>query len=346
MTDPRFYKKEGPFSLEKLAEIGQCEVVQGNPQLSITDVAPLDMAEATTIGVFHNFKYAQVLATTKASAIILTQDMIELAPQGKALVVSKYPYRSYALIANAFYPPKTSTCTIDPTAVIHTTAKLGDNVTIGPHAVIGEYVEIGQGVQIGALAVIGDHVKIGENTIIGPHVSVAYAIIGNSVNIKAGARVGQHGFGFFRDKGDMGGHVPVPQLGRVIIHDYVEIGSNSTIDRGSGPDTVIGMGTRIDNLVQIAHNVHLGKGCVIVAQVGISGSTKIGDYVAAGGQAGFVDHLKIGTGAQIAAQSGVMRDIEPGEVVMGSPAVPVKSHLRQVAVLKQLAEKKRKVESR
>jgi UDP-3-O-[3-hydroxymyristoyl] glucosamine N-acyltransferase len=144
------------------------------------------------------------------------------------------------------------------------------------------------------------------------------------------------------DPGDMGGHVPVPQLGRVIINDFVEIGSNTTIDRGSNDDTVIGLGTRIDNLVQVAHNVHFGKGCVMVAQTGVAGSTKFGDYVAAGGQAGFADNLTIGTGARLGAQCGIMRNVLEGEVLAGSPAMPLKTHYRQVAVLKKLAEENRK----
>ena len=347
MTDPRFYKKKGPFTLAELAAFGQCELRRGESSLLIHDVAPLDDAEALTIGVFHHSKYAQSLKTTKATAVILEEESIDLASENVALLVSKFPYRSYALIAAAFYAQEEHKGEIAPSAVIHPTAKLGTGVVIGPNAVIGANVELGNNVEIGPLAVIGESVSVGHNSIIGAHVSISYAKIGSHVHIKPGARIGQQGFGFFMDQGDMGGHVPVPQLGRVIIQDYVEIGSNSTIDRGSGPDTVIGVGTRIDNLVQIAHNVHLGKGCVIVAQVGISGSTKLGDYVAAGGQAGLIDHLKIGTGARIAAQSGVMRDIEPGEVVGGSPAMAVKSHYRQIALLKKLVnERTTKVNSR
>jgi UDP-3-O-[3-hydroxymyristoyl] glucosamine N-acyltransferase len=342
MTDPRFYKNKGPFTLAELAGYGQCEIERGDPSLLIKDVAPLDGAETACIGYFNNPKYAETLTTTKASACILSKEMVELAPSPLALLVTKYPYRSYALIGSAFYPRQQKEADIAPTAVIHPTAKLGKGVVIGPMAIIGENVEIGDYVEVGPLAVVGEGVIIGERSMIEAHVSLSHALIGKRVHIKPGARIGQSGFGFFMDPGDMGGHVPVPQLGRVIIHDDVEIGANTTVDRGSGSDTVIGFGTRIDNLVQVAHNVHFGKGCVMVAQTGVAGSTKFGDYVAAGGQAGFADHLKIGTGARLGAQCGIMRNVEAGEVLAGSPAMPLKSHYRQVAILKRLAEENRK----
>ncbi len=339
MTDSRFYRKKGPFTLSELAAYGQCEIRQGDPSLLIEDVAPLNESQPFYISVFHNPKYQESLETTKASACILSSEMAEHAPRHLALLVALHPYRSYALIANAFYPQERKEGEIAPTAVVHPSAKLGRNVIIGPMAVIGAHAELGDYVEVGPLAVIGEGVVIGESTVIRDHVSLSYALIGKYVHIKSGARIGQSGFGFFMDSE---GHVPVPQLGRVIIHDYVEIGANTTVDRGSGADTVIGRGTRIDNLVQVAHNVEFGKGCVMVAQSGVAGSTKFGDYVAAGGQAGITDHLKIGTGARLGAQSGILRDVEPGEVLLGSPAMPIKAHLRQVAIVKKLAEENRK----
>lgn len=342
MADPRFYKNKGPFTLAELAAYGECEVKRGDPSLLIHDVAPLNEADSSCVSVFHNAKYSEMLFETKAVACILSEGMMPKAPNQVALLVSKYPYRSYALIANAFYPMEKREAKIAPSAIIHPTVKLGKGVVIGPLTVIGANVEIGDYIEIGSHTVIDEGVVIGENTVIRDHVSLSHALVGKSVHIKAGARIGQSGFGFFMDMGEMGGHVPVPQLGRVIVHDYVEIGANTTIDRGSGSDTVIGQGTRIDNLVQVAHNVHFGKGCVMVAQVGIAGSTKFGDYVAAGGQAGIADHLNIGTGARIGAQCGIMRDVDSGEVLAGSPAMPLKAHYRQVAILKRLAEENRK----
>lgn len=340
MTDSRFYDCKGPFSLAELAKIGECEIVRGESSQLIHDVAPLNLADQKCLSVFHNKKYADMLGNTKTGACVLAQDSIEKAPENISLLVAKHPNRSYALIATAFYPPAQIEGTIHPTALIHHKAKLGKNVNIGPYTIIGEGVEIADDVQIGAHTVIENGVVVGQNSIVRDHVTISHALIGKFVHIKPGARIGQSGFGFFIDTSGDGNHITLPQLGRVIIHDHVEIGANSTVDRGSGDDTIIGLGTRIDNLVQVAHNVHFGKGCVMVAQTGVAGSTKFGDFVAAGGQVGIADNLKIGSGAQLAAQCGIMRDVAPREVVMGSPAMPIKSYFRQIAVLKKLAEDK------
>lgn len=342
MADLRFYKRKGPFTLAELAVYGQCELRRVDPALLIEDVAPLNEAEGACIGVFHTMKYEEHLKNTKAAACILSADMAEKAPNHLALLISKSPSRSYALIASAFYPPEKGEGDISPTAMIHPTAKLGKGIVIGHMAVIGPQAVLGDYVQVGPLSVIGESVTIGENTIIGDHVSLSHAFVGNHVHIKPGARIGQSGFGFFMELEDTGGYLPIPQLGRVIIQDYVEIGANTTVDRGSGSDTVIGRGTRIDNLVQIGHNVQFGKGCVMVAQSGVAGSTKFGDYVAAGGQAGFTDHLQVGSGARIGAQCGIMRDVEEREVLVGSPAMPPKEFYRQIVVLKRLVEGTRK----
>ena len=342
MADPRFFHKNGPFTLAELAIYGQCRVGRGDPEMLVHNVAPLETADASCLTLFDGVaRYRESLKVSQASVCVVPEGAVEMVPPSMAILIAQYPRRSYALIAQAFYAPEPSSGMVDSTAIIHPTAKLGKGVTIGPMALIGANVELGDYVEIGPLVVVGDGVVIGEGSVIGSHVSLTHTLIGKQVHIKPGARIGQSGFGFFRDLGDMGGHVTVPQLGRVIIHDYVEIGSNTTVDRGSGHDTVIGMGTRIDNLVQIAHNVHFGTGCVMVAQSGVAGSTKIGDYVVAAGQAGIADNLKIGKGARLAAQSGIMRDVLPGETLAGSPAMPVKSHYRQVAIIKRLEEETR-----
>ena len=194
--------------------------------------------------------------------------------------------------------------------------------------------EIGDRCRVGANAVVGRGVVIGEDTEIGVGASLSHCLIGRRVRIYPGARIGQDGFGFAIDPS---GHVAVPQLGRVIVEDQVEIGANVTIDRGAGPDTVIGRGCMIDNLVQIGHNVEVGPGSVIVAQAGISGSTKLGKLVVLAGQAGLAGHLSVGDGARVGAQSGVMRDVPPGEDVFGSPAMPSRQYWRWYSRLMKLS---------
>lgn len=337
MTDSRFYRREGPFTLAQLAALSGSEL--SDPALaerSIVDVAPLYRAGADDISFLDNRKYVQAFEASGAGACVVHPDLADRAPAGMGLLVTPEPYRAYALIAHAFYPQANAVAGISPQAVIDPTAKIGADARIEAGAVIGARVEIGERCHICAGAVLRDGVTIGDDCYIGSNAVLAYAVIGNKVWIHAGAAIGQDGFGFA-----MGakGHLKVPQLGRVVIHDDVEIGANTTIDRGAGPDTVIGEGCRIDNLVQIGHNVELGRGCILVAQVGVSGSTRFADFVVVGGQAGIVGHLKIGAGARIGAQSGVLRDVPAGQTVMGYPAIPAKEHWRQVGMLERLAKK-------
>ncbi len=227
---------------------------------------------------------------------------------------------------------------INPGASIHPDARLEPNVIVDPGAVIGPRAEIGAGTVIGPNSVIGPDVCLGRDCSIGPQVTIVHALIGNRVIIHPGVRIGQDGFGFVPSRQ---GHLKVPQIGRVVIQDDVEIGANSTIDRGSTRDTVIGEGAKIDNLVQIAHNVTIGRSCLIVSQVGISGSTELGDFVAAGGQAGVAGHLKIGAGAEIAAQSGVISDVPAMARLGGTPAQPLRRWLRAHVMLERLARGRR-----
>jgi UDP-3-O-[3-hydroxymyristoyl] glucosamine N-acyltransferase len=217
--------------------------------------------------------------------------------------------------------------------VVAADAAVDPGAEIGPLAVIGNHAEIGPRCCIGPAAIIGDGVVLGADCRIGAHATLSHALLGDRVIVYPGARIGQDGFGFA-----VGGEgfVSVPQIGRVVIEDDVEIGANTTIDRGSLHDTLIGAGSRLDNLVQIGHNVRLGRGCVIVSQVGISGSTILEDHVMVGGQAGFTGHLRIGMRARIGAQAGVMSDVPPGADVVGSPAWPAREFFRHVAVLRRL----------
>ena len=339
MADPRFYSVAGPFTLRELAGIARAEIGGAvDPEAVFSDVAALDDAGPEHVGFLDNRLYVDSFANCTAGACLVHPDLAAKAPPGMALLLTTEPYHGYARVAQAFYPAPPPEPGVALSAVVDETAVVGEGCRVEPGAVIGARAEIGQRGRIGANAVIGEGVVLGNDCIIGPCVSLACCLIGSRVTIHAGARIGQDGFGFAIGAQ---GYLKVPQLGRVVIEDDVEIGANTTVDRGAGPDTVIGAGSKIDNLVQIAHNVRLGRGCVIVSQVGISGSTKVGDFVMMGGQAGLVGHLHIGDGARIAAQSGVARDVAPGQTVAGSPAVPNREHWRQMATLANLAKRKK-----
>jgi UDP-3-O-[3-hydroxymyristoyl] glucosamine N-acyltransferase len=335
MADPRFFAKRGPHRLGHLAEICGAALAKGaDPEMMIEDVAPLDTAGAAEISFLDNVRYLGAFRQTRAGACIVAPEHAVKAPAATRLLLSAEPYKAYARVAQAFYPRPTARPGVHPTAVVAASARLAKGVEIGPGAVIDEGVSVGPRTAIGAKAVIAAHVEIGTDCEIGPLASLSHCRVGNRVTIQPGACIGQAGFGFAPDPS---GHVPVPQLGRVLIGDDCRIGANTTIDRGSGPDTVIGAGTWIDNLVQIGHNVCLGERCIVVAQVGISGSTRLGNFVALGGQAGLTGHLKIGDGAQIAAQAGVMNDVPAGQTVFGSPAGPIKEVFRQIAMVRRMA---------
>jgi UDP-3-O-[3-hydroxymyristoyl] glucosamine N-acyltransferase len=254
-------------------------------------------------------------------------------------IVTTEPDVGWAQVAILFHPVRPVVPGIHPSAVVAKNAQIDPTSEIGPLCVIEDEAEIGGGCRIGAGAVIGCGVVLGPDCRIGPHVSLSHTLLGARVCVYAGARIGQEGFGFAPTKA---GFVTAPQLGRVILENDVEVGANTTIDRGSTHDTIIGAGSRLDNLVQIGHNVVLGRCCVIVAQVGIAGSTVLEDFVQVGGQAAIDGHLRIGLGTRIGAQAGVMWDMQPGQAVVGSPAQPRKEFFRQVAALRRLGRKQSK----
>ena len=341
MADPRFFERAGPFTLAELSALSGAEIARGQADASFTDVAPLQSAGASEISFLENKLYVSAFEASDAGACLVSPKFADRAPEGMALLVTEEPYRAYARVAQAFYPK--SCYAHAPEAQVHAAAHVADTATLGagcriePGAVIGAGAEIGAGVTIGANSVVGPAVVLGEGTWIGPNVTVQCALIGTRCVVHPGVRIGQDGFGFAPGAE----HLKVPQLGRVVIEDDVEIGANACVDRGTGPDTIIRRGTKIDNFVQIAHNVEVGMGCLFAAHVGISGSTVVGNYVMMGGQSGSAGHLKIGDGAQVIAQSGIMRDVDPGQTVGGSPAMPAKEYWRHIAALKKLVNPKK-----
>ena len=342
MPDTRFFNNKGPFTLKELANHCQATLPEdADTTLKIHDVAPLDTAGPKDISFLDNRKYIDQFKNSRAGACIIHPEMAEFAPENTICLLSPLPYKTYALVAQAFYPLTTTIRTkIAPSAIIDDTATIGKNCQIDAGVVIEAQVKIGNNCHIKANAVIEQAVIMGDDCLIDTNSTLSHCLLGHRVVIYPGAQIGQRGFGFAIDPA--AGFFTVPQLGRVLIGDDVEVGANTTIDRGAGPDTIIGKGTRIDNLVQIGHNVEIGQYCVIVSQVGLSGSTKLADFVMMGGQSGSAGHLSIGTGARIGAQSGIMRNVEPGAEIMGSPAVPIKQFFKQVATLNKMTKKRRK----
>lgn len=338
MADPRFFDRIGPFSLEALAALTGARL--RNPADGgrlIGDVAPLESAGPDDVTFLDNRKYVEAFCRSGAGAAFVDERLSEKAPDGMALLVTREPYKAFARAAQAFYPIQPVVPRRAPSALIDPAAVVPEDCDIGANVVIEAAARLGARCQIGPNSVIEAGVELGDDCRVGANVTLSHCRIGARVVLQPGARIGQPGFGFAPDPN---GPVKIPQLGRVIIGDDADIGANTTIDRGSGHDTVIGPGTMIDNLVQIGHNVVLGRGCILAGQVGISGSTKLGDFVMAGGQAGLAGHLTIGSGVRIAAQAGLMRDVEAETTVAGAPAVPITSFMRQVAILQRLARKK------
>ena len=329
--DPRFYRRTGPHTLAAVVDAAEAEAPPR--RLMLHRLAPLDAATPEDISFCLNQrKYLTALAGTQAAAVIVHPDMQDKVPATAVPVVAADPLVAWSKVAALFHPLPPVTPGIHPSAVVAASARIDPATEVGALAVIGENVTIGPGGRIGAMVVIGDGVQIGRDVRIGPHASLSHALIGHRVYIYPGVRIGQDGFGFAITPD---GFHTVPQLGRVIIEDDVEIGANTTVDRGALEDTVIGAGTRIDNLVQIGHNVRIGRFCVIVAQTGISGSTVLEDQVVLAGQVGVAGHLRIGTGARIGAQSGVIANIPPRSDMLGAPAQPIKAFLKEVATIRR-----------
>jgi UDP-3-O-[3-hydroxymyristoyl] glucosamine N-acyltransferase len=331
MGDARFFARSSPHPLAAIAAIahGSAPPIER----SFFGVAPLQSARPDQVSFLDNRRYAEALEHTAAGAVIVHPDMLPRVPTATIPIVTTAAYEGWARVAALFHPAPPPCPGIHVSAVVAATARIDPSAEIGPYTVIDADCEIGPGCRVGPFVSIGQGVTLGADCRIGAHASVSHALLGVRVYIYPGARIGQEGFSFAVTET---GFLSIPQLGRVIIEDDVEVGANTTIDRGSTRDTIIGAGSRLDNLVQIGHNVRLGRCCVIVAQVGIAGSTVLEDFVQVGGQAAMAGHLHIGQGAQIGAQAGVISDVATGAMLLGSPAQPRKEFFRQVALLRRM----------
>jgi len=339
--DPKFFRRTGPHKLAVIASLAGAETDQ--PERLFSGVAPLQSAGPDDVSFLDNRRYAGLLAGSRAGAVIVHPDFADAVPAGTVAVVTAAPYAGWARVSALFHPPVQPRPGIHLSAVVDATASVDPSSEVGANAVIGAGARIGPGCIIGPLCHIGEGVVIGPSCRIHAQVTISHAELGAQVVVYPGARIGQDGFGFAITNT---GFVPVPQLGRVLIGNGAEIGANTAIDRGSAQDTVIGEGVHIDNLVQIGHNVNLGRATVIVAQAGISGSTSIGQRVIIAAQAGLTGHLTIGDGAKVGAQAGVMANVDPGAEVLGSPAQPSKAFFREVVTLRKLAAAGRQIINR
>jgi UDP-3-O-[3-hydroxymyristoyl] glucosamine N-acyltransferase len=338
MADPRFFRRFGPFRLEDIAaEVGAELLDPSSKDVMISDIASLETAGPGELSFFNHVQYLNAFRATQASAVITTRDFAQNGPSGVCLMSAAQPQLAFARIGLLYYPPDRSEPQISADARIDPSAIIGKAARIDAGAVVGAGAEIGPGCHIASNAVIGCGVVLGSDCTVGANSCLSHAIIGARVQIASGVSIGGQGFGFVPTAN---GRLRIPQLGRVIIENDVEIGANCAIDRGSTGDTVIGAGTVLDNLVHIAHNVRLGRYCVICGQVGIAGSTIVGDGVMMGGQVGVNDHLHIGSGARIAGKSGVIRDVKEREAVGGYPAMPIRDWHKQTAAGLRLSQRR------
>ncbi len=308
----------------------------------ITNIAPIDHAGPADLTFLESPTFAAALATTKAGAVLTTDRFANQAPTGVNLLRAREPYRAFVMVAREFHRGRLRPASpyeadgVMPGAHVHPSAELGAGVTVDPGAVIGPRVAIGAGTSIGANAVIGADVRIGRDCTIGPNCTVICSELGDRVILHPGCRIGQDGFGYVSGRE---GHTKVPQVGRVVIHDDVEIGAGTAIDRGGMRDTIVGEGTKIDNLVQIGHNCVIGRHCIIVAQSGLSGSVTLEDFAVLAARVGIYPHVTVHQGAQLSARATVRRDVPAGETWGGLlNAKPLRQSMREMIAIERLPQ--------
>lgn len=330
------------FSAAQIAQLINGKV-EGDANVSVQSFGKIEEASEGQLSFLANPKYEEFLYTTKASIVIINDgfDLRENIPA--TLIRVPDAYTAFATLLGKYQELMQQQLSgIQEPAYIAKTARYGTNVFIGAFAYLGEHVKVGNNTKIYPNAYIGDNVVLGDNTVIHPGVRIYHdCIVGNHVTIHAGTVIGSDGFGF-APQAD-GSFKKVPQIGNVVIEDHVEVGANATIDRATIGSTLIKSGAKLDNLIQIAHNVEVGNSTVIAAQAGVSGSTKIGNGVMIGGQAGIVGHIQLGDGSRVNAQSGVSKSLEPGKAVTGSPAYDYTAALRSQAVTRKLPELEKRV---
>ena len=331
MIDQNFYKNVGPFSLDDISKMLSCKYV-GNGDLTLNDISTLDNAKDDELSFYNNSKYSNAYKDSCAGAVLVSNKL----KNGRTsnLIICEDPYFMMARVASIFYPDS-----LYPNFSFSNKEKrlnFDQSIKISENAFVHKNAQIGKNCEIGCNSVIGPNVVIGDNCLIADNVSIYYSIIGKHVKIYQGVKIGSEGFGFIMQKNSI---QKIPQLGRVLIEDSVEIGSNSTIDRGSIDDTIIGKLSMLDNLVHIAHNVEIGQGCIIAAMTGISGSTKIGNRTIIGGQVGISGHLSIGNNVKIAAKSGIMKNIKDNQTVAGYPSENILDWHRNTIILKKIRKK-------
>ena len=316
--------------------------LRGDPTVRIVRVAALDRAGPEELSFFANPRYQSEFTRSRAGIVLVSPELADEAGAPACRILVAKPQEAMLLVLPALYPEPPKEQGIHPSAVIGRGARLGAGVAIGAHSVIGEDAVLGDGVVIGPLCDVGRGVTIGADS----HLVSAVTLypgttLGARVRLHAGVRVGSDGFGYVPSAS---GIQKIPHVGRCILEDDVEVGANSTIDRGSIADTVIGAGTKLDNLVMIAHNVRLGRMCLVAAQTGIAGSTRLGDGCMVGGQVGVTGHLELGNNVKLGAGSGVMDDVPDGEMWSGSPARPHRDWLKATSAFYKLADRLREIE--